>query len=492
MRKFIFLATLFLAFTVLAKLPHPSTAFKKLELNYRRMLNDKFRNKYRHHYVRHVRHFNTFNKIYENRYNPRLENAKFYIASIFTDLAFASGKTADFVVAYNKLSRFTTYTSKSTLISMAKNKMKRLEDYAKKKNIRQITEKLSEQKEFGKLLARGLSHLQNINIFKNSITLHTNKPVKYRIETRKRPRNKHYLIEIQNARLSFLKKNIKSIKTTHVKNLKFYQHTSKLVRIEFITDKNLFPLVTETKEGKKVNFAVRPWNIVNKAKQELFKKVKVLIDPGHGGSDPGGIKNSIKEKDLTLAISRNLGNLLKKENFDVHYTRTRDTTLSLNKRAEIARKIEPDVFISIHANSSRNSRVSGIETYYFDVKTDKITREIAARENQKSGPVSNLDFILEDLKLSKTFYDAGNLASKIHNSLIRGITRKYKKQRFRNRGTRGGPFFVLHNTNVPSILIETGFISNKREARRLRSKRYQVLLAKQITIGLKSFIKSKE
>jgi len=483
------------AFEIGAKLPPPERSFQKVLSNYQAMRSDSRRNKFRHHYIRHIRHFSTFNKVYKNCYNPEHEDALFYIASIYSDLAFASGKKTDFIIANNKLNNFIKRASKQDLIISAKNTLKRIFDYASKNNIPQITEQDKSSKDFGASLLKSFSHVNRINMFKNSITVHCDKKIKYvlneKIISRKNSNRssgwKSVTIDIYNSRLNLRTYKKPRLKVSVVKNLRVYQHNSKIVRIEFTTSKNLFPIITEKMNGKKLNFAMRTRNIVLRAKKELHKKIKILVDAGHGGKDPGTVKYGIKEKNVALAIAKSLGRLLKKEGLDVHYTRQKDVFLSLNERAKISKKINPDVFISIHSNSSRSKRASGIETYYFDVKSDRTTKRIAMRENKNGGPISDLDFILQDLTMSKNFIDAGKLASKVHNALISGISKEYKMA-LRNRGTRGGPFYLLYMTDVPSIIIEVGFLSNRREAMRLKTRTYQSLIAKQITSGIKSYM----
>jgi N-acetylmuramoyl-L-alanine amidase len=467
--------------------PSARHSYNNLIKLYKGMRNHPLENKYRHNYIRYVRYFKTFNKSYTG-YNPRREHAKFQVIAIHNDLAFVSGIKSDFIIAYNLIDSFIRRTSNPSLKTQAEYMRKGIRRIAKEKKITQITKNVQRKREFGKALTSSFSNVTKIVKHKNSLTIHSDKKIRYFMSTKENIKYKHIIIDIQNARLGPNPLRI-ARRVSNVKNLKFSQHTSKLIRVEYEFDKRLDPVVTLTRAGRKSNFAVRPPSIAKRVKLAINRKFKILIDPGHGGDDPGTTKNSTEEKDLTLKISKKLGAMLKKQRFQVFYTRKNDRTLSLNERADIAHKINPDLFISIHANSSKNRRVFGIETYYFDVKGDETTMKIAARENSNSGKISDIDFILQDLTVSKNFLDAGVLASTVQNSIIAGVSKKYKST-MKNRGTRGGPFYVLYRTGIPSILVEVGFLSNRREARRLKSRKYQHLLSKQIAAGISKFAKS--
>lgn len=225
-----------------------------------------------------------------------------------------------------------------------------------------------------------------------------------------------------------------------------------------------------------------------------FKPAKIrriVVDPGHGGHDPGAVgADGLKEKDVVLSLGLKLSRLLKKKlGVDVVMTRSTDVFIPLEERTAIANKVNADLFLSIHANASLNRSASGIETYYLNLaKTDKAV-QVAARENNTSlEKVGLLQTILFDLMANYKINDSARLADEVQKSLHGRVSHKYEG--IKNLGVKQGPFYVLVGATMPSILVETAFISNKRESDLLREDAYQDHVATGIVEGVQDYIES--
>lgn len=219
---------------------------------------------------------------------------------------------------------------------------------------------------------------------------------------------------------------------------------------------------------------------------------RIIIDPGHGGKDPGapGYFKGVNEKDITLEIAKKLAKKMRsKLKCDVLLTRKRDRYLTLEERTAIANTKNADLFISIHCNASRNRRLRGIETYYLNLATDNQAIAVAARENATSRRnISDLESILNDLMKNEKINESSRLAEDVQQSLCHGMKRKYSG--IVNLGVKQAPFYVLIGARMPSILIETSFLSNKKECKRLLSSKYQNTLCDSIIKGVEKYIKS--
>jgi N-acetylmuramoyl-L-alanine amidase len=217
---------------------------------------------------------------------------------------------------------------------------------------------------------------------------------------------------------------------------------------------------------------------------------RIVVDPGHGGKDYGapGYYKGVHEKDIVLQIGKRLAKKIKKQlKCDVAMTRNGDTYLSLEERTAIANTQNADLFISIHTNASPNKRAYGIETYMLNLATDDEAIRVAARENATSTKnISDLDSILQDLMKNTKVSESTRLASYVQQDVIRNL--KLKFQSIHSKGVKQAPFYVLLGAQMPSILIETSFISHPRECKRLQSSHYQDLLCDGIIEGIKRYI----
>ena len=216
---------------------------------------------------------------------------------------------------------------------------------------------------------------------------------------------------------------------------------------------------------------------------------RVVLDPGHGGTDPGAIgRTGVAEKWLTLQLSLTLAERLRATGYEVLLTRQDDSTLTLPKRTEFANGVDADVFISIHINSARNRKLRGFETYYLDMAIDPIAAETAARENAsgEAGSMGDLGEMLETIMKNDFQGVSSELASSIQDSLVMHVAKSYGN--VHDLGVKTAPFFVLVGAGMPAVLVEASFVSNEEEEEWLKSAAYRSELAEAIEIGLQSYI----
>ena len=231
---------------------------------------------------------------------------------------------------------------------------------------------------------------------------------------------------------------------------------------------------------------------VKLAKKAGIAKIRrIVVDPGHGGHDPGAVGPSgIQEKDVVLAIGLKLRELLKEElGLDVVMTRSSDVFIPLEERTAIANKVNADLFVSVHANAAPNRSAAGIETYYLNLAKTEKAAQLAAKENGTSlEKVSVLQAILFDLMANYKLNDSAHLADEVQKSLYKKAHGRHAD--VKNLGVKQGPFYVLVGASMPSILVETAFLSNALEESRLKDPAYQTMAAEGILEGIHSYISS--
>lgn len=217
----------------------------------------------------------------------------------------------------------------------------------------------------------------------------------------------------------------------------------------------------------------------------------IVIDPGHGGADPGAIgKQGLMEKDIVLDVALRLRRLVEnKLGAKVLMTRDEDIFIPLGERTAIANRKRADLFVSIHANSSRREGARGVETYLLGKATDKEAMEAAMRENSAAGKSSldDLQWILTDLLITAKKEESLRLAHYVHGNMIDRLEPRYKTN---NLGVKQAPFYVLVNAKMPSILAEISFISNPDEERLLARDAYRQEIAEAIFEGIKRYVRS--
>lgn len=215
---------------------------------------------------------------------------------------------------------------------------------------------------------------------------------------------------------------------------------------------------------------------------------RIVVDAGHGGKDPGAVgPNGILEKDVTLKLARALSaELTRQIGCEVILTRNGDVYLPLEERTAIANKVGADLFVSLHANANHNRKAYGTETYYLNFSKNDKAAAVAARENGTSlKQVSDLELILFDLMANAKINESSRLATEIQEGLVQGLSKKYKD--IRDLGVRQGPFYVLLGATMPSVLVETAFISHPREEKRLTNSAFQKSAAESIARAIKNY-----
>jgi len=226
------------------------------------------------------------------------------------------------------------------------------------------------------------------------------------------------------------------------------------------------------------------------AKRRDFSRPRIVIDPGHGGRDPGAQGFAV-EKGVTLAVARRLAaHLRERLGAETILTRSDDATLELGDRTERANGEAGDLFVSIHANASRNAQASGIETYYLNNTNDRATIRLAAMENgldyvpQAQG--SQLRYILSDLLQVGKIDGSVRLAQTVQRSLVGHLGARYPD--VTDLGVKQGPFYVLVGAHMPCVLVEMSFLTHPVEGRRLATDHYQAAVAEGLYAGIAAYL----
>ncbi len=218
---------------------------------------------------------------------------------------------------------------------------------------------------------------------------------------------------------------------------------------------------------------------------------KIVLDPGHGGKDPGAIANGIKEKDIVLNIAKKLAPILEKDlGCEVILTRTGDTFISLEERTAIANTQGADLFISLHINAHPAPKVRGLETYYLNFSTNAEAMRVAARENATSThQMSELQDILSDIMQNSKINESSRLAHQVHQSILTRAKPKNKEYAsIKNLGVKQAPFYVLIGAQMPAVLLEIAFISNEEDAKNLTNPHFVTMIAQEISDGIKAYV----
>jgi N-acetylmuramoyl-L-alanine amidase len=224
--------------------------------------------------------------------------------------------------------------------------------------------------------------------------------------------------------------------------------------------------------------------------QQLGLRVKkVVIDPGHGGKDPGAIMDGIQEKDVVLKAAKILRQALIDElGVQVLLTRETDVFVPLEERTAFANTQGADLFLSIHANASRNLGMRGLETYFLNLTSDECAIEVAARENAASSKnIGDLQDVLKELFLNAKITESRRLASAVHRGLSYQLSRRYSK--VYDLGIKQAPFFVLIGAQMPSILIEMAFLTNFQDRQLLSEQAFLRSLAQGVLEGIQGYLK---
>ncbi|MEW6429071.1 MAG: N-acetylmuramoyl-L-alanine amidase [Thermodesulfobacteriota bacterium] len=283
------------------------------------------------------------------------------------------------------------------------------------------------------------------------------------------------------------------------------QHSPDTVRVVF--DTTSFSDYRITTENEPFRIFVDVWG-EGKGKEQLQREVcklvpqqqpslvqqlglqarRIILDPGHGGKDPGAInRQGMKEKDITLSVAQRVAAKLQAQGgYEVFLTRNCDEYLSLEARTEIANRKQADIFVSLHVNSADSPDLRGIETYYLSLATSPEEMRAASTENATAqGALSDLQAILSDLMMNSKINESARLAESIQDNMVTGLGRQYPG--ITNLGVKKAPFIVLIGAQMPAVLIEIAFMSNPVEAQRLRDIAYLDTTADKIVRGISGY-----
>jgi len=243
---------------------------------------------------------------------------------------------------------------------------------------------------------------------------------------------------------------------------------------------------------------IRPGGIAPGPAAEVPKKFTIktiVLDPGHGGKDAGamGRRLHIKEKNMALSLALKIREVLEKEGMRIIMTRSDDTFISLERRAEIANRSGADLFVSVHINASRSRSMRGFECYFLSNATDDNARALEAFENAtlklgegaRAERSRQLDKTLWDLTLTENRLESAELANHICDSVEESLA-------IGNRGVRSARFYVLKYTNIPAVLVEAGYISNRYEEIKIKDTNFLDRIAEAIAGGILEYKKEYE
>jgi N-acetylmuramoyl-L-alanine amidase len=204
---------------------------------------------------------------------------------------------------------------------------------------------------------------------------------------------------------------------------------------------------------------------------------RIVIDAGHGGHDPGANANGLTESELTLDIALRLQKLLAKQpGVDVVMTRATDVFIPLEERTKIANREGADLFLSIHANASRNLKARGVETYFLNFATNPEAEAVAARENAGSGQsMHKLPDIVRAIALNNKIDESRDFADMVQRSMVKRLSTR--NTQLRDIGVKQAPFVVLIGAEMPSVLAEMSFVTNRQDAALLKTGAYRQQIA---------------
>lgn len=252
------------------------------------------------------------------------------------------------------------------------------------------------------------------------------------------------------------------------------------------------PVLQASAPAKPAAKELKPAVIHQGVESVARKKMRIMVDPGHGGKDPGAVRRKQREKDWNLAVAKELYALLKKGGFEVRMTRDKDVFIPLSDRSKQANNFKADLFVSVHTNASKNSRANGFQVYFRSEKaTDKEAAEVAALENEamqyEEVHYNFVDALLQSLAKNEYINESSKLAGYVRNAVFKqaGIGIAVN----RNSSVRQANFYVLKGVNSPAILVEMGYISNPKDRGRLSQAAVRKKMAQGLYNGIHDYAK---
>ncbi len=252
------------------------------------------------------------------------------------------------------------------------------------------------------------------------------------------------------------------------------------------------PVLQASAPAKPAAKELKPAVIHQGVESVAHKKMRIMVDPGHGGKDPGAVRRKQREKDWNLAVAKELYALLKKGGFEVRMTRDKDVFIPLSDRSKQANNFKADLFVSVHTNASKNSRANGFQVYFRSEKaTDKEAAEVAALENEamqyEEVHYNFVDALLQSLAKNEYINESSKLAGYVRNAVFKqpGIGIAVN----RNSSVRQANFYVLKGVNSPAILVEMGYISSPKDRGRLSQAAVRKKMAQGLYNGIYDYAK---
>jgi N-acetylmuramoyl-L-alanine amidase len=211
---------------------------------------------------------------------------------------------------------------------------------------------------------------------------------------------------------------------------------------------------------------------------------RIVIDPGHGGHDPGAQAKGLSEAEVTLDIALRLEKLFAKQSgVEVILTRRTDTFVQLHERTEIANRAGADLFLSIHANANEDASLRGVETYFLNLSSNPDAARIVARENASSSrTMHDFEDIVKAIALNDKIDESRDFATLVQSSLYEKL--RAANRQTRNLGVKQAPFMVLIGATMPSILAEISFMTNRQDAALLKTEKYRQQIAEALYQGV--------
>ena len=492
--------------------------------DFEELLKDRQKQKLRHHWIACIKQFRS---VYVARPNgPRADDTLFMTARLYAELYGFSGKNKDKQRALDYYKRLlenfpgTRYTSKA---KRAIAKLSRKEARASTSSSIVPVKKPVFYKKKYKARPGALAEVMEIRFWSSPsytrVVIDVESEVAYTHHLLKEdPTNAKPMrlcIDLNHARIGYGLKPRVPIADDLLSGVRAAQYSPNTVRLvldiksiddfkifslrnpfRIVVDVSSVPMMAVSKTPSKKRFKhelAKPGGKVPKgalAKQLALGVKRIVIDPGHGGKDPGaiGYLKCVREKNVTLEISRRLAKKIRHRlGCEAILTRNADIFLSLEERTAIANTKNADLFISIHTNANKRKACRGIETYFLNLATDEDAILVAARENATSANnISDLQTILSDLMKNAKMDESSRLAGHVQETLVKRLKAVYS--RITDKGVKQAPFYVLLGAEMPCILIEAAFITNPRECRRLNTARYQEDIADAIVTGIQHYV----
>ena len=509
-RKSIFLLlwlVMFASFPPIAAGDQIERDYRHAHKSFKELLKDPQKQKIRHQWMTCIKEFRS---VYLSQPNgPRADDALYMTAHLYARLHKFTSSTQDRQEALDYFNRLLKRFPRSPYRSKA--------DRA----IAELTKKPSGQKTSYRPQSGALSEVRGIRFWSSPtytrVVIDVGSEVRYAHRLLKKDpvigKPERLYIDLDRARIGPGVKPFVPIVDALLSDARVAQHSPDKVRIvldirsvdhfKVFSLRNPFRIVVDVrsvalKTSSKKRFKDQPKkHSVKVPKGALARQLalgvrRIVIDPGHGGKDPGatGYLKGVLEKNVTLEISERLAiKIRQKLGCDAALTRNGDTYLSLEERTAIANTISADLFVSIHTNAYKKMASRGIETYFLNLATDESAIMVAARENATSARnISDLEDILSDLMKNAKQDESSRLAGYVQEAIIKKLRPRYGG--VKNNGVKQAPFYVLMGAEMPCILVEVAFITNPRECRRLNTAGYQDDIADAIATGIQHYVEN--